>query len=415
MSNVLIHAARIFDPFSGLDMVGDIRIEGGRIAGIGRVAGTGSEGDPAGSEVVEARGLFAVPGLIDIHAHVLPDLAPLCVDPDRAGTGVGVTTVCDAGSIGWANLDEAMDLLARRAVASEVLLFVHLAPEGEKTLPETGYDRWDRGAARAAIERHRDRVAGIKVRAVEAAISGAGIDVFATAADFAHGLGLPLMVHVGDKGADHLVPDALYAETTRILGLLGKGDILTHAYTPFPGGLFRDGKPIPGLEAAIARGVLLDASPGRGQFSFPVARSAIALGFRPDLAGTDTVSIPEAQPHFYNVAAILSKFMALGLSFSEVVAMATGNAAKAVGRADSSGSIAVGRVADLTLLRRERGPSVLHDGGSGNMRLGWNFLRPVATIRAGRLHGISTAITGHRVDPVAVYRQLRARKKPSGR
>lgn len=418
MNSLLVTGARLIDPASGLDMTADIAIEDGRIASIaaasrgsrsrsmaeGVAARSSATPDGAGASF-DGRGLLAVPGLFDIHAHAIPGLIPLCVDPDEAGISAGATTVCDAGSAGWANLDEAVELLERRGAASELLLFVHVAPEGERSLPETGYERFDRAAARAAIGRHAGRVVGIKARAVEAAFRGPPLDVFAAAADLAHGLGLPLMLHVGDKTAT----DAgwLYAETSRILGFLGKGDIITHAYTPFPGGLFREGAPIPGLEAALARGVLLDAAPARSQFSFPVARRAIALGFKPRLAGTDTVAMPTPQPHFYSVAAVLSKFMALGLPLAEVLAMATANAARALGRAGKAGLIAPGSPADLSLLRLERGLLLFHDGAAGHLRPGSSFLRPVATIRAGLVQKVSEAISAHEVGAVAVLTAAR--------
>ncbi|MFZ4614562.1 MAG: amidohydrolase family protein [Rectinemataceae bacterium] len=405
MNQILVQGSRLFDPASGLNEVGDILIEEGRIAALGKV-NAGPE-----ATVIRAQGLLALPGFIDIHAHALSGLIPLCADPDAAGVHSGVTLVCDAGSAGWANLDEAAELLSRRKAAGKLSAFVHLAPEGEKYLPEQGYERWDGKAARSALGRHSDLVVGIKVRAVEAALLCKGIDVLATAAELAHDLGLPLMVHVGDKGCAALSVDDMYAQTTRILGLLHRGDILTHAYTPFAGGLFRDGNPIPGLEAAIARGVLLDAAPGRGQFSFPLARRAIMRGFKPQLAGTDTVALPDPQPHFYCVATVISKFLALGLSLAEVVALATGNAARALGKAESAGALAVGRDADITLVRLERGLFVFTDGGPGNLRMGTELLRPVATIAGGRRYDISEAIAGHRVDPVAAFRQMREKKK----
>ncbi len=405
MNQILVRGSRIFDPASGLNEVGDILIEGGRIAALGTV-NAGPE-----ATIIPAQGLLALPGFNDIHAHAWPGLIPLCVDPEAAGVHAGATMVCDAGSAGWANLDEAAELFARRGAAGKFSAFVHLAPEGEKYLPEQGYERWDAKAAKAAIGRHSDLVVGIKVRAVEAALLCKDRDVVATAADFAHSLGLPLMVHVGDKGCVTLSVDAMYAETTRILGFLQRGDILTHAYTPFAGGLFRDGNPVPGLEAAISRGVLLDAAPGRGQFSFPIARRAIAQGFKPQLAGTDTVALPDPQPHFYCVATVISKFLALGLSLAEVAALATGNAARAVGKSDSAGALALGRDADISLVRLERGLFIFTDGGPGNLRMGTELLRPVATIAGGKRYDISEVIAGHRVDPVAAFRQMRERKK----
>ncbi len=63
MSRLLIRGGRLFDPASGLDAVGDVLIEGGRIAAIGAP-------EAAGAEVLEAGGLLVMPGLMDIHVHL---------------------------------------------------------------------------------------------------------------------------------------------------------------------------------------------------------------------------------------------------------------------------------------------------------------------------------------------------------
>jgi len=64
MSSLLIKGARLFDPASGLDGLGDLLIEGAVIAVVGDVSPNGSE------EVIEAQGLWALPGLIDLHVHL---------------------------------------------------------------------------------------------------------------------------------------------------------------------------------------------------------------------------------------------------------------------------------------------------------------------------------------------------------
>ncbi|RUM88365.1 MAG: dihydroorotase [Thermodesulfatator sp.] len=62
---LLLRKARILDPSQGLDLEGDILIEGGRIAALDREIPP-----PEGCEVLEARGLWALPGLIDMHVHL---------------------------------------------------------------------------------------------------------------------------------------------------------------------------------------------------------------------------------------------------------------------------------------------------------------------------------------------------------
>jgi len=62
---LLIRGARILDPSQGLDREGDLLVEEGRIAALdGEIPA-----DPQ-TEIVEARGLWLMPGLIDMHVHL---------------------------------------------------------------------------------------------------------------------------------------------------------------------------------------------------------------------------------------------------------------------------------------------------------------------------------------------------------
>ena len=61
---LLIQNARIIDPSQNLDQVGDLLLEEGRIAQIGQ--GISQEG----AQVIDARGLVAAPGLVDMHVHL---------------------------------------------------------------------------------------------------------------------------------------------------------------------------------------------------------------------------------------------------------------------------------------------------------------------------------------------------------
>ncbi|GAB4340582.1 MAG: dihydroorotase [Desulfobulbaceae bacterium] len=61
--NWLFRNGRIIDPVNGVDREGDLLVVGGRIAGP-------SEEAPANVRVVEAKGCWVVPGLIDMHVHL---------------------------------------------------------------------------------------------------------------------------------------------------------------------------------------------------------------------------------------------------------------------------------------------------------------------------------------------------------
>ena len=98
---LLIQNARIIDPSQNLDQGGDLLLEEGRIAQIGR--GISQEG----AQGIDARGLVAAPGLVDMHVHLRDpgltykeDLYSGC----RAAAAGGVTSL-----LAMPNTKPAMD------------------------------------------------------------------------------------------------------------------------------------------------------------------------------------------------------------------------------------------------------------------------------------------------------------------
>ncbi len=71
---ILIRAGRVLGPAEGLDIKADVVLDGERIAGIFPADQGGAEGAPGFStrerqyeQIIEAEGLAAAPGLVDVH------------------------------------------------------------------------------------------------------------------------------------------------------------------------------------------------------------------------------------------------------------------------------------------------------------------------------------------------------------
>ena len=64
MGKLWIQHARILDPSQNMDMVGDLLIENGKIAQVG------GEMIAEDAQVIDAKGLIAAPGLVDMHVHL---------------------------------------------------------------------------------------------------------------------------------------------------------------------------------------------------------------------------------------------------------------------------------------------------------------------------------------------------------
>jgi dihydroorotase len=193
-------------------------------------------------------------------------------------------------------------------------------------------------------EANRDLVVGIKVRVGRHASGTSGLAPLKIALQVADQVNMPLMVHI-----DH--PPPSYEE---VLDLLRPGDVLTHAFRPFPNApIDGRGQIKPAVHRARDRGVIFDIGHGKGSFAFKTARAMLDQGFEPDVISSDVHTLCIDGPAFDQVTT-LSKFLCLGMPLGRVIAASTVNAAKALQR-EELGTLKVGAVGDVTILSVREG------------------------------------------------------------
>jgi dihydroorotase len=198
-------------------------------------------------------------------------------------------------------------------------------------------------AARVADE-NRDLIVGIKVRVGLHASGTSGLVPLEIALEVAEQVGMPLMAHI-----DH--PPPSYEE---VLARLRPGDVLTHAFRPFPNTpATAQGTVKRSVLEARERGVLFDIGHGKGSFAFKTARAMLANGFYPDTISSDIHQLCIDGPAFDQVTT-MSKFLCMGMSLPDVIAASTVNAAMALRRPEL-GSLKPGSVGDATLLAIRQG------------------------------------------------------------
>ena len=351
MYDLVLKGGTVVDPSQQLDGVRDIAVENGRIA---RIAPDIAPAEAA--RVIEVRGKIVTPGLIDLHAHVFEGINRTGVNPDLAGVYSGVTTIVDAGSSGSATF-AAFPRHIIPTCHTEVIPFLHICQTGLATMPDIISERSINldDTLRVAGE-HKGLIRGIKARMVSPALEIMGMEMPKLARRAARESGITLMVHIGDteKRYDPAVIRSL-------LPLLDKGDILTHYFTANPGGVLdANGKLVPEVREAADRGVWFDTAHGRMNFSFDIGRRIIDQGILPHCISTD-LTVPGRIRAVHSMTEMMTRFLGLGFTLEQVVTMCTANPAKAIGVEQRLGSLAVGRQADISLLRIEEGDWTVRD------------------------------------------------------
>lgn len=367
--------AHILDPVQGLDGLGDVLVETGKIAAIGQQLETSAE-----TETVDLQGLVLSAGWIDLHTHVFDTVGDFCLSADQVGLASGVTAVVDAGTSGLLTFNAFRQTVVQTAktrvyaLLDPSLLYIATSDFIAHRLEIAASPRnQDIERAAAITEANRDIIVGFKVRPVLR--KGETVSpVMEAGLALAEMFGLPMMVHLGRFPADPVLPPEL------LLPLLRPGDIVTHCFQPRFGLYDLQGQLIPEARDAIARGVLLDVGHSNADFSIATARSGLAQGILPDTISTDL--------NCFNLdvvgslALVMTKFLALGLSLSQVVERVTANPAKAIARTDEIGSLKPGRVADFTLMELVDETGTLEDGRGGSMEVS-QVLKVRAVCRSG--------------------------------
>jgi dihydroorotase len=145
-----------------------------------------------------------------------------------------------------------------------------------------------------------------------------------------------------------------------VLDMLRPGDVLTHAFRPFPNApATAQGTVKQAVLNARKRGVFFDIGHGKGSFSFKTTRAMLANGFEPDTISSDVHTLCIDGPAFDQVTT-MSKFLCMGMSLNNVIKTSTLNAGLALKRTEY-GSLKVGSLGDATILTVKEGKFDYHD------------------------------------------------------
>ena len=347
--SIVIKGGHVIDPKNNIDAIMDIAVSDGIITQVGKNIDTRGAG-----QVVDAKGLYVTPGLIDIHCHNFFGTEPdhylsnglVAVAPDGFTFRVGVTTVVDAGGSGWRSFPVFKKNIIDNS-QTRVLALLNIAGEGMRGgAYEQNTNDMDSKMTALVAKANPGIVVGVKVAHFEGP-EWTPVDRAVEAGRIAD---IPVMIDFGGSNPPLSIEELF-------LKHLRPGDIFTHCFGQLKTREFivdtTTKKIKPFVLEARKKGIVFDVGYGGISFAFSQAIPAIKSGFYPSSISTDLHggSMNNAMKDQLNV---MSKFMAMGMDLSSVIRAATWNPAQEIKRVDL-GTLSVGSVADIAILNVREG------------------------------------------------------------
>src|SRR5215218_378518 len=219
---IVIKGGHVIDPKNNIDGVIDIAINGNKIVQVAKDIDA-----KKAQQVVNAKGLYVTPGLIDIHSHNFFGTEPdhylsnglVAVAPDGFTFRTGVTTVVDAGGAGWRSFPTFKKNIIDNS-QTRVLSLLNIVGEGMRGgVYEQNTSDMDSKMTALVAKAYPDVVVGVKVAHFEGA-DWTPVDRAVAAGKLAD---IPVMIDFGGSNPP-LSIEELFMKHLRA------GDIFTHCF-----------------------------------------------------------------------------------------------------------------------------------------------------------------------------------------
>jgi len=384
--DMLLKGGHVIDPRNKIDAQMDVAIANGKILEVSKnISATNAR------QVIDVRGLYVTPGIIDMHVHVFngTDVDAYIANgltslpPDGFTFRAGVTTVVDAGSSGWRNFRQFKKQTIDKS-QTRVLALLNIVGNGMvgRFEEQDVNDMNPQQTAYMIKKLFPDIIVGIK-----AAHFWGDFTQVDRAVEAGNLSNVPVMVDFGE----HQPPNSI---ESLFMQHLRPGDIFTHTFSYGPKvreTIVNDsGKLKPFILAAQQRGIVFDVGHGGGAFSWRQAIPAMQQGMQPDVISTD-LHAESMNGGMKDMSNVMSKFLNMGMSLQDVVLHSTWRPANVIKRPDL-GNLSVGSDADIAVFSLRKGDFGFLDVRKTKLK-GTQKLETELTIRAGKivwdLNGIS--------------------------
>lgn len=373
--DLLLSGGEVIDPGAGLRGVMDVAIAGGKIAAV-------APSLPAKQALrtISAKGRLVMPGLVDMHAHVLVNGYDMGIHTDQYCRGSGVTTLCDAGSTGSSNFAALRSVLDHH-VRTRVRAFVNLSAIGITGTSRGGelshFPYADPEGCARTITENPDLAIGVKLRFGPGLVweySAEPVKLARRTADMAGGV--PMMMHITDSPVP--LPD--------LIAHMKPGDIVTHCYHGRNHGIMGQEKQFVLKEVVEAQraGIIFDCAHGRNHFNFRMIEKALDQGFLPDTISTDLTMTTASRGPVWDLPTTMTKLLHFGMPLEEIVRRATATPARLMGYAGTVGTLKPGANADVSVFELRDGSYELRDS-DGDVITAKRRLLAQLTVKDGRV------------------------------
>src|SRR6266498_1347280 len=355
--DIVIKGGHVIDARNNIDAVMDVAIKDGKIMQLANNIDTKQT-----TQVVNAKGTYVTPGLIDLHAHVFFGTEPdhylsngmVAVVPDGFTFHVGVTTVVDAGGAGWRSFPEFKKNIIDNS-QTRVLSFLNIVGEGMRGgAYEQNVNDMDAKLSAIVAKQYKNYVVGFKVAHYEGP-EWTPVDRAVEAGRLAN---MPVMIDFGGNNPP-LSIEELYMKHLR------PGDIYTHTYTLLEGNIRETvvdtstNKVKSFIWDAKKRGIIFDVGYGGASFNFTQAIPALKQGFYPNTISTD-LHTGSMNASMKNQLDLMSKFLLMGMALSDVIKASTWTPAQVI-KHEYLGNLSVGAIADVAVLNLRQGNFGFYD------------------------------------------------------